>query len=448
MSLGPREAPDMYAIAFQEFAPLHKALAGTISRSMDQVDLEIRRTVRYHQAIVRTDKMYDPIELGGGPENYAKVAEVNHGGMTLFVYARERSPQRTRGKQLSAAHRVKEVRTSFVGTGLGTVMGNKGAVGARVVLSSAVRGGRDEVFTFVCAHLAAHDHNVQRRNADWRNICERLVFDPLGIQVLPSLQDPMSAEQEKASGQSTQRPVNPIDDNEYSLYDTHHLFVLGDLNYRLATGVNGVSPSGRQIAPNTFPPVTKNDVHNVARAFESSRWASLVPYDQLLRERYTPQPQTMHGLFIPDMSVYRIPPTYKYKARGEMEQLSKKRLPGWPDRLLWGSSDASLGVQAIQCELYRSIMRYTHSDHKPITAIVQLPEYVHPLSDHLRSPFRVNPNWRTWRLIGLVADRVVGFLWSGLLFFGNGHLFLAIAELILLIGVGYYYAQGRLMWPW
>ena len=473
MSLGPREAPDIYAVAFQEFAPLHKALSGTVSQARTQADLAIRRCVRHHQSIVRDDKMYDPLELGGGPENYAKIADVNHAGLVLFVYARERAPQRAHGTQISAAHRVKEVRASFVGTGLGMVMGNKGAVGARVVLASAVPGGRDEVLTFVGAHLAAHDHNVARRNAEWRSICERMVFDLMSVQLLPVLQEPPSLAgddgDEKHGGNGDgnghgggrgvhvesvptmrgcapelQSDADAADDNEYSLYDTHHLFVLGDLNYRVATGVHGVSPRGQRTVPGKYPPITKSDVHEVARSFQSDRWASLVPYDQLLLERYAPTPRTLHGLHVPDMAQYGIPPTYKYKARGEMEQLSKKRLPGWPDRLLWGTSDASYAASGtLRCELYRSLMRYTSSDHKPITAIVQLPHHLHPLSDFLPVPYALHPNWRTWRLVGVVLDRLVGYAWSCLLLLGHGHLYVAVAELLLLTTVGWYYVQGR-----
>lgn len=101
----------------------------------------------------------------------------------------------------------------------------------------------------------------------------------------------------------------------------------------------------------------------------------------------------------------------------------------------------------MQCELYRSIMRYTYSDHKPVTAIVQLPPHIHPLSDHMRAPFRLSPQWRTWRSVGLIADRVVGLVWSGLLFFGHGYLVLAVMELALLCVVGWYYVHGQLVWP-
>ena len=100
----------------------------------------------------------------------------------------------------------------------------------------------------------------------------------------------------------------------------------------------------------------------------------------------------------------------------------------------------------MQCELYRSIMRYTYSDHKPVTAIVQLPPHIHPLSDHMQTPFPLRPQWRTWRSVGLIADRVVGLVWSGLLFFGHGYLVLAVVELALLGVVGWYYVHGQLVW--
>lgn len=61
-------------------------------------------------------------------------------------------------------------------------MGNKGAVGVRVTLVEP--GAKEEttdgtsVWTFVSAHLAAHadQKQLERRNADWKSIVEKLVF--------------------------------------------------------------------------------------------------------------------------------------------------------------------------------------------------------------------------------------------------------------------------------
>lgn len=54
------------------------------------------------------------------------------------------------------------------------LMGNKGAVGIRVTLGEDK--GESE-WTFVTAHLAAHQGECEARNADWREICRRLVFE-------------------------------------------------------------------------------------------------------------------------------------------------------------------------------------------------------------------------------------------------------------------------------
>lgn len=433
MERGPREAPDVYAVAFQEFAPLHCSLSGRTSSMISRVDTEIRRAIRLHQSVVRDDHMYDPLELGGGPENYVCVAQVSHAGLVLYVYVRERPGQSPAARHRpSAAQRVKEVRTAFVGTGLGSIMGNKGAVGVRLSMASLMQGAPDEVLTFVCAHLAAHDHQVARRNNDWRQIVQRLVFEPEGVVPLPKLQPPENVPS------SDQRPPDPLDPFEYSLYDTHHLFVLGDLNYRVATGVAGVPRPPDTKPP---PPIDSKAVRDVARSFDARRWASILLYDQLLQEHTAGR--TLQGLHLPDLAHWAVPPTYKYKAGGEMLQLSQKRLPGWPDRLLWGSSDAARGSAVLACELYRSLLRYTASDHKPITAIVQLPLQLDRRSVFMRRPFDIDPQWRRRRIIGVVLDRVVGYLWSFLLLFGNGNLYLAFAELALLGLLSWYWLQGR-----
>ena len=58
----------------------------------------------------------------------------------------------------------------------GTAQGNKGGVAMRARVY-------DTWVCFVCAHLAAHESEVDRRNADYRAINSRLLFPvpPLGI---------------------------------------------------------------------------------------------------------------------------------------------------------------------------------------------------------------------------------------------------------------------------
>ena len=60
--------------------------------------------------------------------------------------------------------------------GFGSAQGNKGGVAVRARVY-------DTWVCFVCAHLAAHESEVDRRNTDYREINSRLVFPeaPLGI---------------------------------------------------------------------------------------------------------------------------------------------------------------------------------------------------------------------------------------------------------------------------
>jgi hypothetical protein len=67
---------------------------------------------------------------------------------------------------------------------------------------------------FVCAHLDAHDHNITRRNAQYRMILSHLNFYS---------SDPLSS--------ATQ------------VHDTSHLFIMGDLNYRFASMPSGGYPT-------------------------------------------------------------------------------------------------------------------------------------------------------------------------------------------------------------
>lgn len=62
-----------------------------------------------------------------------------------------------------------KVNTQTVGTGALNFMGNKGAVGVSFVLNEAR-------MCFVNSHLAAHTHEVQRRNENFAEIVRRMQF--------------------------------------------------------------------------------------------------------------------------------------------------------------------------------------------------------------------------------------------------------------------------------
>ena len=392
---GHREAPDIYAVGFQEILPLNVGFSGSgegtlittgAAEVLNDTDREIRKAIRPHQAIVNKDGLYPP---NGGPEGYTLIGRSHLVGLALFVYARERN---------DVVARVKEVRTNHVGTGFFNMLGNKGAVGVRVVLEGgqAQHGAGeepDQVLTFVCAHLAAHDHNVPRRNRDWKNIVSRLVFPPDSVEPLPSLQvaapssrgGPANLDKlkDEYSKKRDSRPGKALDNKEHSIYNTSHLFVLGDLNYRIAVGVPPLS-SEKSLARG---PLMKKDV-GFKVAMEE--WELLSTYDQLSIERQAGK--VFHGLTESPLGGIKFGPTYKYKVDKKNKQhkkkggsappkkkksaiadvgvITKKRIPGWTDRILWRSfADGKNELRgqnpgAVDVELYRSIMTYTVSRTK------------------------------------------------------------------------------------
>ncbi|CEH13018.1 Inositol-1,4,5-triphosphate 5-phosphatase (synaptojanin), INP51/INP52/INP53 family [Ceraceosorus bombacis] len=496
-----RPAPDFYAVGFQELLPLDLGFAGKATQALSSTDTAIRRAIRPQSATTRSDGKYPP---GGGPENYALVARVQLVSIVLYVYARERVDAGSHAP--SIAQRVKEVRTSTAAFGLLGLMGNKGATGVRVVLAGATPGSPDEVLTFVCAHLTAHDHNVAKRNADWRNIVQRLVFAPDAVQGLPSsspsgpqgggragdanpdvdaLSKQYQAEKESSAKRSAEK-ATALDQQDHSIYDTSHLFVFGDLNYRIAFNTK---PAAHLKADGEA--LKKSDIK---RKVQQADWRTLAAYDQLsLDHRHPSGSRVFQGLVEPHLPTAGFGPTYKFKvdkskrgknaAQGDIDadekssqgaaaqpaqpqELSGKRVPGWTDRILWLSlgtaadektSDAS-SLHGVQTELYRSIMSYTHSDHKPVTAILRLPSpsRLAPGGEAalqpLKAPYPIDGAWRTKRLIGQTLDSLLGLAWSSLIAAGAGSLITGLLELAVIVALSAYWlsagggSRGDLGW--
>ncbi|MCO5565396.1 hypothetical protein L7F22_019069 [Adiantum nelumboides] len=484
-----RPAPDFYAVGFQELLPLHDGFANNVyaQTAIERTDRSIRRAIRPQSASTRKDGKYPQ---GGGPEDYTLVATAQVVGIVLFVYARERKPEVGLGSGInaipSAVSRIKEIRTSTVSTGFFNLLGNKGAAGVRIVVGGAVPGSPDETFTFVCAHLTAHDHNVPRRNADWKNIVSRLVFAPDSVQPLPpppidvskrntndekSLDGITETYETAYSKNKKSKKAIPIDQKEHGVYETSHLFVFGDLNYRIGFNIKPSPILARK--GSAAEKLTKKDVK---RKINQADWKTLATYDQLtIEHKHSDGPRTLHGLVEPPVTGFGFPPTYKYKIdkaqrkkakeavkkekgddSADLEiiqpiptgpngfgELSGKRVPGWTDRILWASVDRDDAFHGVQPELYRSIMRYTHSDHKPVTAILKLPPTSGKQLDSSLRPFAIDPTWRTKRSIGIIMDRGVGFVWCALVAAGAGNVLVGIAELVVVavlslwwIGVG------------
>jgi hypothetical protein len=285
--------------------PLHLSFIGLSGAVLKDRDDEIRHHIESHSQ-----------------STYTLVSKTFHGGTALLVYA----------KDSSISHRIRDVRVSRVGLGP-LYMVNKAAVGVRMSVDNGYGG--ESTFTFVCAHLAAHSYNLERRNDDWRSIVSQLVFST-------------------PSGALKQ------------IYDTLYLFVFGDLNYRVT--------------------YDEPDLGSVVRRLESDL-GSLLFHDQLRIEHAAGR--TLHHLREGPIT---FKPSYKFEQGSVDAYNMRKRLPSWCDRIFFatwadrqepeeGGESPRAGQQERRqklprVELYRSIMSFTLSDHKPVTttAILCSPE--------------------------------------------------------------------------
>ncbi|KAF0685523.1 hypothetical protein As57867_022536, partial [Aphanomyces stellatus] len=181
----------------------------------------------------------------------------------------------------------------------------------------------DSPICFVCAHLAAHTHNVAGRNADFANILTKIEFrESLLDDVNVGYQDPT--------------------DHVLTIHNHDFIFWLGDLNYRLVEDAN----------------FTVEDcfVHVEKRNFDL-----LLSRDQLNQERE--KGNVFQGF---EEGPITFAPTYKFQAGTsfyDRRPEKKVRAPAWCDRILWKAQP-----DTVKLRHYGAAMELDMSDHKPVGA--------------------------------------------------------------------------------
>lgn len=329
----------------------------------------------------------------------------------------------------AAVHHIEEAECGF-----GTAdMGNKGAVGLRVTWSDGKSAGGDgdgddefatTELTFVATHLAAMEWNLKKRNANWRTIVSGLTFENPKTAIpgvfpanatLPDADRPEEAAEEAGAeeedgdnddddarpllsrGSSSESggggaPFHPEHPDlaaehhatlhEMSVFKpTSHLFVAGDLNYR----IGAKTPAALSAFP-SFEPDSPD------------HWSTFLGRDQLTRERLAGR--TLHGLAEADIS---FGPSYKYDVLGDADgavneaaartggevpwKWAPHRWPSWCDRVLYldvppwarrrrereqaGKEGGGGGGVVVQA--YDLMPVVATSDHRPVFLRVQVP---------------------------------------------------------------------------
>lgn len=354
--------PELVAFSLQEMAPLPSAFIGSylLKPYFD----------RYESALnLAADKCV--ADEGRPPRSrdrnrpYTLVTTRNVGMTGIMLFARDPAA-------------ISDLQAAEVGFGAGD-MANKGAVGLRMYYEKA---GTQTQLTFVSTHLAAMEWNLERRNRNWESIVSGLVFaDPRKI---------VSADhQTRAAGAPTDeddaQPLLFHPDTERKLHDVSiyrpgsHLFVAGDLNYRLSK---------------TAPP--SDAVFPVVDDAESEHYYTrFLARDQLTSEKQAGR--TLHGL---SEAPIRFPPTYKYVVlpKGDPEtelarigeeesesddvkwKFAPHRWPGWCDRVLWSDipdwakeQKGKGGAAEMQVTAYDCLPVMRSSDHRAVFLRMQVP---------------------------------------------------------------------------
>jgi len=249
-------------------------------------------------------------EMLGG--SYVPVKHVHMGQIRLSVYVRS-----------DIFPFVKNVHEKHTATGVGGVGTNKGGV----MVSLEVFETR---FQFVNSHLAAHQGKVKERNRDYSSICQNIVGDRHRMELKGS---------------------------------AHHLFWMGDLNYRVDWGEQ------RGNAP------TQQDFQDMMSRIQRKDFRMLGEMDQL-------QAEIRAGNAFPDFAeAHRdFPPTFKVLPQAGFAYTTK-RLPAWTDRVLYYSPVAALRATS---DGYFAAGEVSTSDHKPVAAAYKVPHAM-LAAPHLRT---------------------------------------------------------------
>ncbi|KAI0379162.1 DNase I-like protein [Hypomontagnella monticulosa] len=356
------DLPELVVVSLQEMAPIAQAFIGSYVLSPYFQRYESAVNLAATKFASERDPQHRPKD-----SPYTLVSTRNVGMTGIMLFARD-----------SAA--VEGLQAAEVGFGAGD-MANKGAVGFRMCYrkeSSDNSPPASTELTFVSAHLAAMEWNLEKRNKNWESIVSGLVFeDPKKFVEHPPTQSALQGTDDSDVHQA----LLGRDPSEKALHDISiykpgsHLFVAGDLNYRISKS----SPAPDSKFPDFDPESPNYFTHFLDR-------------DQLTTEKSAGR--TLHGLA---EAPIKFPPTYKLvlspKAKpgseaehveddeddmGEVEwSWALHRWPGWCDRILfldlpWWTR-GNTGIEKMKVTAYNAIPAVKSSDHRAVFLRLEVP---------------------------------------------------------------------------
>jgi hypothetical protein len=384
IGLDDTELPDLLVISLQEIAPLAQSFIGG--------SFLVPYFARFEDAVNIATKERD----GDSTDRYTPIVARNVGMTAIMVFAKDPAA-------------IEGIETAGVGVGA-SEMGNKGAVGVRLLYRNVNSSSDSSAeLTFVSAHLAAMEEELERRNEDWKNIVRGLVFSST------SRERQSNATSLSAAGVEDEQPLLSVSPRSAGIYKpTSHLFVAGDLNYR----TSNLKPSPLDHR-DSFPQPHHDEAH-------PQHHFNLFENDQLTQEREAGR--TLHGMIEAPVT---FPPTYKYNSDepflvpdDEISHWSwaKHRWPSWCDRILYLDVPPWLKRKAPEAEIipheYVALPLFPTSDHRAVALAFTVPLIPIPKPDEedeesddprIKPPFTVNPNWRADREKARRLELISGF---------------------------------------
>ncbi|KAI0169735.1 DNase I-like protein [Hypoxylon sp. FL1284] len=436
--------PELVVVSLQEMAPMAQAFIGSYMLAP--------YFQRYESAVNLAAAKFVGEEGGQhGQKVYTLLTTRNVGMTGIMLFAR--SPAAVRGLQAAE-----------VGFGAGD-MANKGAVGLRALYEKQGADGRitaSTELTFVSAHLEAMEWNLNRRNKNWESIVSGLLFeDPKKFAERPSLHPTHYGSEEPGEDQSLLRRESTEQAlHEISIYKPGaHLFVAGDLNYRLSK----TSPTPSSVFPSLEPD-------------SSNHYDNFLTRDQLTAEKEAGR--TLHGL---SEAPIKFPPTYKlsltskaklqadlgrpWDEQNDVDEVgwtwARHRWPGWCDRILfldmpWWVRANSSRAATMKTTAYDALPAVRSSDHRAVFLRLQVPivdpdalgptpaarereQSANPVDPRIKLPFAVD--FRSWEHRDMVKkwESTVG--WSMLISQSKQGIVAFVT--ILLIGLGAWWYRSR-----
>ena len=229
-------------------------------------------------------------------DDYSQISDEQRGQMRLQIWASDR-----------VVSDITDIRISGANTGIGNVLANKGGIVMTIKY-------QDTRISFLSAHLAAHEGENY-----YKNRCDN-------IKAI--------LREAKTFGLSSKIDVAT---------SSHHMFFMGDLNFRTKFGQEGSH---------------EDNVKRAMTMIDDKNYADLYSYDEL-------QKGLDHGDMLVGFETLPcdFPPTFKVERQDDFVY-KDQRTPSYTDRILFKSAEG-LG-RNLRPLAYEPCVDFITSDHKPI----------------------------------------------------------------------------------